>query len=258
MCFSTRARVTLTNVFMCCVYAKVCERDCECKRSVYLVDGRMRVLACYWHITFAVPVFVFEYLQFHSSTERLCAVYQCPNCWPSLPLSCNFLRACVRILSSRYSAVRAAAWLFTVCHCHYDDILIICILAQAMLATQDKLRQLVPGFRFNLGFSGKYFHYGNEEENSGDDLLLGVWFLDSCWLPSLRLCLLFTLHSGEWPLSFPSPPPAKQETSFDQTVLLWYIFRKQRQIHVLPAHVESYSTSFIFKCNSIDDRHDEE
>jgi len=35
------------------------------------------------------------------------------------------------------------------------------------------MRALVPGFKFNLGFSGKYFHAGNEEENFGDDLILG-------------------------------------------------------------------------------------
>ncbi|CAG7786790.1 unnamed protein product [Allacma fusca] len=52
---------------------------------------------------------------------------------------------------------------------------------QAILKTQDNIRKLVPGFKFNLGFSGKYFHYGDEEENAGDDLLLAysknfMWF----------------------------------------------------------------------------------
>lgn len=46
------------------------------------------------------------------------------------------------------------------------------MLLQAILDTQERLRTLVPGFRFNLGFSGKYFHYGDDEENDGDDLLL--------------------------------------------------------------------------------------
>lgn len=32
---------------------------------------------------------------------------------------------------------------------------------------------MVPGFKFNLGYSGKYFHHGTEEENLGDDLILG-------------------------------------------------------------------------------------
>ncbi|ODM92934.1 Bifunctional heparan sulfate N-deacetylase/N-sulfotransferase [Orchesella cincta] len=52
---------------------------------------------------------------------------------------------------------------------------------EAILDTQERLRNLVPGFRFNLGFSGKYFHYGDDEENDGDDLLLEhsdkfMWF----------------------------------------------------------------------------------
>jgi hypothetical protein len=44
---------------------------------------------------------------------------------------------------------------------------------QAILATQQRIQQLVPGFRFNLGFSGKYFHHGTSDENLGDDMLLG-------------------------------------------------------------------------------------
>ncbi|KAJ9581959.1 hypothetical protein L9F63_003712, partial [Diploptera punctata] len=51
----------------------------------------------------------------------------------------------------------------------------------ALLATQQRIQQLVPGFRFNLGFSGKYFHHGTSEENQGDDMLLEnagsfMWF----------------------------------------------------------------------------------
>ena len=42
-----------------------------------------------------------------------------------------------------------------------------------MLQAQDNIRQLVPGFKFNMGFSGKYFHSGDSEENDGDDLILG-------------------------------------------------------------------------------------
>ena len=45
---------------------------------------------------------------------------------------------------------------------------------EAILESQENLRRFVPGFKFNLGFSGKYFHYGDEEENAGDDLLLGM------------------------------------------------------------------------------------
>lgn len=42
----------------------------------------------------------------------------------------------------------------------------------ALLATQQRVQALVPGFKFNLGFSGKYFHHGTAEENLGDDMLL--------------------------------------------------------------------------------------
>lgn len=42
----------------------------------------------------------------------------------------------------------------------------------ALLATQQRIQALVPGFKFNLGFSGKYFHHGTAEENLGDDMLL--------------------------------------------------------------------------------------
>lgn len=42
----------------------------------------------------------------------------------------------------------------------------------ALLATQQRIQSLVPGFKFNLGFSGKYFHHGTAEENLGDDMLL--------------------------------------------------------------------------------------
>uniref|UniRef100_A0A7R9PPV4 [heparan sulfate]-glucosamine N-sulfotransferase n=1 Tax=Timema genevievae TaxID=629358 RepID=A0A7R9PPV4_TIMGE len=51
----------------------------------------------------------------------------------------------------------------------------------ALLATQKRIQQVMPGFRFNLGFSGKYFHHGLPEENLGDDMLLEnagsfMWF----------------------------------------------------------------------------------
>ncbi|KAF4523771.1 hypothetical protein B566_EDAN013599 [Ephemera danica] len=43
---------------------------------------------------------------------------------------------------------------------------------QALLATQLRMQQMIPGFKFNLGFSGKYFHHGTHEENLGEDLLM--------------------------------------------------------------------------------------
>ncbi|KAK6621633.1 hypothetical protein RUM43_006861 [Polyplax serrata] len=55
-----------------------------------------------------------------------------------------------------------------------DDIM-------AMLKAQERIQEMVPGFRFNLGFSGKYFHHGTTEENLGDDMILEnadkfIWF----------------------------------------------------------------------------------
>jgi hypothetical protein len=37
------------------------------------------------------------------------------------------------------------------------------------------MQAMIPGFRFNLGFSGKYFHHGNDEENAGEDYLMGKY-----------------------------------------------------------------------------------
>lgn len=52
---------------------------------------------------------------------------------------------------------------------------------KALLTTQERIQGLVPGFKFNLGFSGKYFHHGTYEENLGDDMILEntdkfMWF----------------------------------------------------------------------------------
>lgn len=46
------------------------------------------------------------------------------------------------------------------------------------------IQSLVPGFKFNLGFSGKYFHHGIAEENLGDDMLLEN--VDKCVYPLPR------------------------------------------------------------------------
>nr|CAI5842620.1 unnamed protein product [Callosobruchus analis] len=43
---------------------------------------------------------------------------------------------------------------------------------KALIATQERLSSMVTGFKFNLGFSGKYYHHGNSEEDRGDDLVL--------------------------------------------------------------------------------------
>ncbi|KAL2076445.1 hypothetical protein ACEWY4_027957 [Coilia grayii] len=55
----------------------------------------------------------------------------------------------------------------------------------ALLNTQNKLRALVPNFTFNLGFSGKFYHAGTEEEDEGDDMLLThrkeFWWFPHMW-----------------------------------------------------------------------------
>ncbi|XP_059474716.1 bifunctional heparan sulfate N-deacetylase/N-sulfotransferase [Neocloeon triangulifer] len=43
---------------------------------------------------------------------------------------------------------------------------------EALLASQRRMQAMIPGFKFNLGFSGKYFHHGTDEENAGEDLLM--------------------------------------------------------------------------------------
>lgn len=34
---------------------------------------------------------------------------------------------------------------------------------------------MIPGFRFNLGFSGKFYNHGTDEENKGDEYLLSQY-----------------------------------------------------------------------------------
>uniref|UniRef100_A0A5F8GAH0 [heparan sulfate]-glucosamine N-sulfotransferase n=1 Tax=Monodelphis domestica TaxID=13616 RepID=A0A5F8GAH0_MONDO len=56
---------------------------------------------------------------------------------------------------------------------------------KALLETQNLLRNQVANFTFNLGFSGKFYHTGTEEEDEGDDLLLGsvdeFWWFPHMW-----------------------------------------------------------------------------
>ncbi|KAL7841294.1 hypothetical protein SRHO_G00249850 [Serrasalmus rhombeus] len=50
---------------------------------------------------------------------------------------------------------------------------------KALLETQNMLRTQISNFTFNLGFSGKFFHTGTQEEDEGDDLLLK--YVDEFW-----------------------------------------------------------------------------
>ena len=42
-----------------------------------------------------------------------------------------------------------------------------------MAASQEKIRKIVPGFKWVLGFSGGSFQAGNPEEAKGDQRMLG-------------------------------------------------------------------------------------
>lgn len=44
---------------------------------------------------------------------------------------------------------------------------------EALLSAQKKFASFISGFKFNLGFSGKYYHKGNSDEDDGDDMLIG-------------------------------------------------------------------------------------
>ncbi|KAF6306737.1 N-deacetylase and N-sulfotransferase 3 [Rhinolophus ferrumequinum] len=56
---------------------------------------------------------------------------------------------------------------------------------KALLETQNLLRAQITNFTFNLGFSGKFYHTGTEEEDAGDDLLLRsaaqFWWFPHMW-----------------------------------------------------------------------------
>ena len=55
----------------------------------------------------------------------------------------------------------------------------------SLLEAQKKIRSMIPGFRFNLGFSGKYYHKGSDEEDEGDDELIRqsdkFWWFCHMW-----------------------------------------------------------------------------
>lgn len=41
-----------------------------------------------------------------------------------------------------------------------------------MISVQERLAQKIPGFKFNLGFSGRGFRQGDDEEDAGDQALI--------------------------------------------------------------------------------------
>jgi len=54
----------------------------------------------------------------------------------------------------------------------------------AMVSSQIRLEKYIPGFRYNLGFSGKYFQNGSPSENMGDSLLIS-WRDSFWWFPHM-------------------------------------------------------------------------
>lgn len=55
-----------------------------------------------------------------------------------------------------------------------------------MISVQKKLQERVPGFHFNLGYSGGHFLGGNEKEDEGDWELIKnadkFWWFSHMWL----------------------------------------------------------------------------
>ncbi|XP_051869755.1 bifunctional heparan sulfate N-deacetylase/N-sulfotransferase 1b isoform X1 [Pristis pectinata] len=56
---------------------------------------------------------------------------------------------------------------------------------KALLEAQNQLRVHVPNFTFNLGFSGKFYYTGTDDEDKGDNLLLSnvkeFWWFPHMW-----------------------------------------------------------------------------
>uniref|UniRef100_A0A3B5M644 Sulfotransferase n=1 Tax=Xiphophorus couchianus TaxID=32473 RepID=A0A3B5M644_9TELE len=119
-----------------------------------------------------------------NTPRRLCAGNQCnsSNCWqihqaPFLAVSllCSDNKVKNRLHFPFSSPSHA---LFGLC-------LVYSGFSQALLNTQNKLGALVPNFTFNLGFSGKFYHTGTDEEDQGDDMLLqhrkDFWWFPHMW-----------------------------------------------------------------------------
>ncbi|KAF1384626.1 hypothetical protein PFLUV_G00122160 [Perca fluviatilis] len=71
---------------------------------------------------------------------------------------------------------------------------------KALLETQRELRTHVPNFTFNLGFSGKFFHAGADEEDLGDDLLLSYVRSSGGFLTCGATCSpIYSTTSPCWP-----------------------------------------------------------
>lgn len=56
---------------------------------------------------------------------------------------------------------------------------------QAILSNQQEISKMVPGFKYQLGFSGGYYQAGNELEDRGEKRMIGeklsIWKCMHCW-----------------------------------------------------------------------------
>ncbi|XP_077999800.1 bifunctional heparan sulfate N-deacetylase/N-sulfotransferase-like [Glandiceps talaboti] len=56
---------------------------------------------------------------------------------------------------------------------------------EALVKSQEMLASQIPGFHFNLGFSGKFYHSGMDEEDDGDDAIIQYahkfWWFPHMW-----------------------------------------------------------------------------
>lgn len=85
---------------------------------------------------------------------------------------------------------------------------------QALIESQERMRAMVPGFTYNLGFSGKYFLNGDDLEDKGDTLLVGMTptFFSALpfLLPVLRESILLFKYSLHQEVTLPAAPRSEK------------------------------------------------
>lgn len=100
----------------------------------------------------------------------------------------------------------------------------------ALAATQERLRQIVDGFQFLLGFSGWYYQHGTEEENEGDRMLIKYKNL-FLWFPHM--------WRHEQPHKF-------TEEELQKTMQLNHQFAEEHKLPVIPHYAVSPHHSGVF------------
>ncbi|KAJ3587960.1 hypothetical protein NHX12_011555 [Muraenolepis orangiensis] len=109
---------------------------------------------------------------------------------------------------------------------------------KALLETQRELRNHVPNFTFNLGFSGKFFHAGSDEEDLGDDLLLS-YVKEFWWFPHMWSHMQPHLFHNQSVL-------AEQMLLNKKFAMLYDAWKKVWGIRVLPRQTCGLFTHTIF------------